>query len=41
MLAGVCVDLAKAAKGQLRVKGRDGRIQTEHTYSNDPYPPEG
>jgi hypothetical protein len=32
------VDLAKAAKGQLRVKGRDGQIQTEHTYTNDPYP---
>lgn len=22
--------------GQLRIKGRDGRIQTEHTYGADP-----
>ncbi|MDQ1464197.1 MAG: hypothetical protein QOC73_1138 [Actinomycetota bacterium] len=33
------VNLAKAAKGQLRIKGRDGQIQFEHSYTNDPYPP--
>jgi hypothetical protein len=35
------VDVAKAAKGQLRVKGGDGQIQTEHTYTHDPYPSPG
>jgi hypothetical protein len=34
-------ELAKAASGQLRVKGRDGQIQDESTYTNDPYPPPG
>jgi hypothetical protein len=33
--------LAKAAKGQLRVKNRDGRIEDERTYTKDPYPPRG
>jgi hypothetical protein len=30
--------LAKKAQpwGQLRIKGKNGRIQTEHTYGNDP-----
>jgi hypothetical protein len=32
---------AKTAKGQLVVKGRDGRIQSERTYGTDPYPPAG
>ena len=27
--------------GQLFVHGGDGRIQTEHTYGKDPYPPKG
>jgi hypothetical protein len=35
------VELAKAASGQLRIKGRDGQIQDEHTYGNDPFPPPG
>jgi hypothetical protein len=34
-------ELAKAARGQLRIKGRDGKIQDERTYTDDPYPPEG
>jgi hypothetical protein len=32
-------ELAKAANGQLRIKGHDGHIQDERTYTNDPYPP--
>lgn len=30
--------LAKRARpwGQLRIKGKNGRLQTEHTYGNDP-----
>ena len=30
--------LAKRARpwGQLKIKGRNGRIQTEHTYGHDP-----
>ena len=27
--------------GQLFIHGRDGRIQTEHTYQDDPFPPRG
>jgi hypothetical protein len=35
-------EIAKAANtGQVVIKGRDGRIQTEHTYGKDPYPPKG
>jgi Uncharacterized protein conserved in bacteria (DUF2188) len=34
-------DLAKGAGGQLRIKGRDGKIRDERTYGNDPYPPKG
>jgi hypothetical protein len=34
-------DLARRNDGQLRIKGRDGRIQGEHTYGRDPYPPAG
>ncbi len=26
----------KATLGQVRVKGRDGKIRTEHTYGKDP-----
>jgi len=26
---------------QVIVHGRDGKIQTEHTYGGDPYPPKG
>ena len=29
------------SEGQLFIHGRDGKIQTEHTYGNDPYPPAG
>ena len=32
------VELAKAAGGQLRIKGRDGRVQDERTYGDDPTP---
>ena len=35
------VELAKAASGQLRIKGRDGRIQDERTYGEDPHLPPG
>lgn len=35
-------ELAKGAPlGQIKIHGRDGRIQTEHTYGKDPFPPEG
>lgn len=35
-------ELARAAgKGQIVIHGRHGRIQTEHTYGSDPYPPKG
>lgn len=34
--------LAKNAPlGQIKIHGQDGKIQTEHTYGKDPYPPEG
>lgn len=31
----------KAPLGQIKIHGQDGKIQTEHTYRKDPYPPEG
>jgi len=31
----------KAPLGQIKIHGQDGKIQTEHTYGKDPYPPEG
>jgi uncharacterized protein YdaT len=35
-------DLAKGQPlGQMVIHGADGRIQTEHTYGKDPYPPKG
>jgi hypothetical protein len=33
-------ELAKAAHGQLRIKGVDGKIRDERTYGQDSYPPE-
>ena len=27
--------------GQLKIHKSDGKIQTEHTYGKDPYPPKG
>jgi len=35
------VDLGTRNRGQLRIKGKDGRIQHEHTYGRDPSPPPG
>jgi hypothetical protein len=35
------VKRAKAAKGQLVIKDRDGKIQSERTYGHDPFPPAG
>jgi hypothetical protein len=35
------VDLGTRARGQVRIKGEDGRIQDERTYTRDPYPPKG
>jgi hypothetical protein len=36
------VELAKAVgHSQVVLHGRDGKIQTEYTYGNDPYPPKG
>lgn len=33
-------DLAKQAGGELRIQGRDGKIQNSNTYGpNDPFPP--
>ena len=35
-------ELAKAQKpGQLVIHKSNGKIQTEHTYEKDPYPPKG
>jgi len=35
-------DLAKSGGyGQIKIHGQDGKIQTEHTYGKDPYPPKG
>lgn len=35
-------ELAKNAPlGQIKIHGQDGKIQTEHTYGKDPYPPMG
>lgn len=35
-------DLAKSAPlGQIKIHGKDGKIQTEHTYGQDICPPEG
>ena len=35
-------DLAKAQPlGQVIIHKSDGKIQTEHTYGSDPYPPKG
>ena len=35
-------ELAKAQeRGQLVIKKKNGRIQTEYTYGDDPFPPRG
>ena len=35
-------ELAKDQRpGQVVIHRRDGTIETEHTYGQDPYPPEG
>ena len=35
-------EMAKNAPlGQIKIHGQDGKIQTEHIYGKDPYPPEG
>lgn len=35
-------ELAKGApKGQIKIHKGNGKIQTEHTYGKDPYPPKG
>lgn len=35
-------ELAKANEpGQVIIYKEDGKIQTEHTYGQDPYPPKG
>jgi hypothetical protein len=34
------VDLGRRYQGQLRIKGRNGRIQDERTYGRDPNPPD-
>lgn len=31
----------KQPAGQVVIHKKNGQIQTEHTYGNDPYPPEG
>jgi hypothetical protein len=35
------VQLGKRHHGEVRIKGKDGRIQDERTYARDPYPPKG
>lgn len=32
-------ELAKGSEGELRIKGRDGRIQDSDSFGNDPAPP--
>lgn len=34
-------ELAQTRELQLVIHGQNGRIQTEHTYGHDPYPPKG
>lgn len=34
-------DLAKPQGGQVIIHGTDGRIQSERSYGNDPFPPKG
>lgn len=34
-------ELAKKQEGQLKIHGKDGKIQQERTYGKDPYPPPG
>jgi hypothetical protein len=35
-------DLAQGQSlGQVVIHGKDGKIQTEHTYGKDPHPPKG
>lgn len=35
-------ELARSQElGQLFIRGIDGKIQTEHTYGKDPFPPKG
>lgn len=35
-------ELAKSGGlGQVKIHGQDGKIQTEHTYGDDPHPPKG
>lgn len=35
-------ELAKAQpEGKVVIHKQDGKIQTEHTYGNDPFPPKG
>ena len=35
-------ELSKSgAEGQIIIHKKDGKIQTEHTYKNDPFPPKG
>lgn len=35
------VELGTRHRGEVRIKGRDGSIQDERTYTRDPYPPKG
>lgn len=32
-------ELARESQGELRIKGKDGRIQDSDSYGNDPNPP--
>ena len=34
-------EIAKNQHGQIVIHKSDGRIETEHTYGNDPSPPKG
>jgi hypothetical protein len=34
-------ELGRRYRGQLRIKGADGKIQDERTYGSDPFPPRG
>ncbi|MFH1226998.1 MAG: DUF2188 domain-containing protein [Planctomycetota bacterium] len=38
----IAVSMAKNNKpSQVKILGMDGKIQTEYTYGDDPYPPPG
>lgn len=35
------IKIAKRQKGELRIQGKNGKIQEANTYGRDPFPPKG